>query len=407
MKELLSGLSERGKLLILLLLICLPSILIAYFVEGITAALAIIAFILFVLLIARPVWHHENHGKYRIIRYSMFVIFAAVTMPVWKEHIRRFINLILKNYFPEQHQNLHLIPEVSPYFSLIVLALVVVYINYLLRDKTGMVKHSVAIDEEFPELDYKQRLQRYCRVIKKTIEDLDLETNWSAEDFTPLDAEVEIRRRNGSKKKITDLLKAIKNDHSTKFFLVLGDPGSGKSVALRKLCKDLLGEVKKTGKVPIYINLKEWYVKEKWSKDNPPTTKQLHDFILSQLKGKDVFADEFLDTYFDKMLESGRFFIVLDSFDEIPMVLDERENSWLIDKLSEVLHYALAGANDSRGILSSRFFRRPTDKFDAKTRLVIRPFTDEKIALTLKKSINFNEELLRKLFNDRCKKSFC
>jgi len=181
----------------------------------------------------------------------------------------------------------------------------------------------------------------------------------------------------------------------------LGDPGSGKSIALRKLCKDLLEEVSSTGKVPVYINLKEWYIKGKWSRSNEPSSAQLYDFILSQLKGKDVFADEFLKKYFKKMWESGRFFIILDSFDEIPMVLDEKENSWLIDKLSEIIYYTLAGANDSRGILASRQFRKPTAKFDAKTKLIIRPFTDAKISLTLEKSLSFDDVLLKKLFNER------
>ncbi len=101
------------------------------------------------------------------------------------------------------------------------------------------------------------------------------------------------------------------------------------------------------------------------------------------------------------MFENGRLFIVLDSFDEIPAVLDVSEGSWLIEALSDVIYKFLAGAHESRGILASRIFRRPTDAFAAKTTLEIRPFTEAKIVETLRKSLFFDESLLNLLFNER------
>ena len=217
-----------------------------------------------------------------------------------------------------------------------------------------------------------------------------------------MDAEVEIRTGNRKLKKVTDLLTAIKSDRNSKAFLVLGDPGSGKSVALRKLCRDLLDEADATGKVPMYINLREWTVEDGWSEDNPPTVQQLYDFVLNNLKNRgDIYTAEFLDRYFKKMLDHGRFFLVLDSFDEIPAVLDENESSWLIDELSSVIYKFLVGSHDSRGILASRIFRRPTHNFVADARLEIRPFSELKITNTFQNTLNYSDELVRELFTER------
>ncbi|MFN2284515.1 MAG: hypothetical protein ACK2UQ_08835, partial [Anaerolineae bacterium] len=109
--------------------------------------------------------------------------------------------------------------------------------------------------------------------------------------------------------------------------------------------------------------------------------------------------NEFLDLYFNRMMEHGRFFIVLDSFDEIPAVLDTDNSSELIDKLSDVLYRFLAGSHESRGILASRIFRKPTQSFQAGTTLELRPFTESKIIETFNKSLLDNSEDFTKFFH--------
>jgi hypothetical protein len=245
-------------------------------------------------------------------------------------------------------------------------------------------------------------VESFAGALLDDLDRIDRETNWSPEIFTPPDAEVEVRSGSKRLRRVTDLLNAIRSDRRSRAFLVLGDPGSGKSVTLRKLCRDLIREVKKTGKVPLYVNLREWEPKEPWSESNPPTEESLYEFVLSNLKSRgDVFTSEFLDKYFRKMFENGRLFIVLDSFDEIPSVLDVDERSWLIGALSDVIYRFLAGAHESRGLLASRIFRRPTAKFDAKTTLEIRPLTEGKIVELLQKSLYYDESLVTELFNQR------
>ncbi|MCG6552648.1 MAG: NACHT domain-containing protein [Candidatus Magnetominusculus sp. LBB02] len=261
-----------------------------------------------------------------------------------------------------------------------------------------------SIDDDLPERDFNQRRDSFCDLLRYQLNAIDRETNWSDQFFTPLEVEVEVDYGTKKRKKVMELLNAVREDKKTKVFLVLGDPGAGKSVALRKLCKELSQptEVHRTGRIPIYINLREWSIKESWTRDNPPTVEQLYNFVVKNLKDRsDVYANDFIDIYFKRLFDNGHFFIVLDSFDEIPAVLDVEESSWLIDKLSEIIFTFLSGAHASRGILSSRMFRRPTSKFQANTTLEIRPFTEPKIIENLKKSLHYNAALEKQLFSER------
>ncbi|MEM6807583.1 MAG: hypothetical protein AAF696_39660, partial [Bacteroidota bacterium] len=136
--------------------------------------------------------------------------------------------------------------------------------------------------------------------------------------------------------------------------------------------------------------------------------RQFEEFLLETLKRRgDVFTENFLtqkvgeQTMFSRMLEDGRFFLILDSFDEIPQVLDENEASWLIDKLSSVIYRFLAGGNQSRGVLASRIFRRPSENFDARTVLEVRPFTEAQIFSSLQARSAYDKAMIKKIFAER------
>jgi len=93
---------------------------------------------------------------------------------------------------------------------------------------------------------------------------------------------------------------------------------------------------------------------------------------------------------------------IFDSFDEIPSVLDERDGSFLIHRLSEVIFRFLKGARlESQGVLASRIYRKPTHEFQSNVTLEIRPFSEEKIIQTLKRSNIYSKELAERLFKER------
>lgn len=239
---------------------------------------------------------------------------------------------------------------------------------------------------------------------------IDRETNWSHEYYTELDADVEVRSSTNyiTGRRVTNLLSAIRSDKKTPGFLILGDPGAGKSVALRKLSLKMLEEVQQTQRVPVYVNLREWMPKQDengaqtWSEYSKPTVKDLYEFIVaSVIADDDVFTEDFVNTYFIRMWEHGRLFFILDSFDEIPQLLDEGEDSWLNEHLSELIWTLIAEKPNSRGLLASRFFRRPTDAFQSSKILEIRPLSEEKIINGLARFSNFDTDLQGQLFRER------
>lgn len=104
--------------------------------------------------------------------------------------------------------------------------------------------------------DYPQLLNRMAVRLDHQLTDLDVRTDWSDELFAPLDAEVELSDVRGPRRRVQDLVSAVRRDKKTKLFIVLGEPGAGKSVALRKLARLMLRETKRTGVLPIFVNLK-------------------------------------------------------------------------------------------------------------------------------------------------------
>jgi DNA polymerase III delta prime subunit len=399
-KDFATNISPRGKLLIILLFIILVFLSFTYWISGIIPTLILSAIIFVILFLTKSIWLSDDHGK-NILRYASLGIVLLILAPYgfWNTYASAFINEFLKTYYPNIS-----VPQNSPSALVLVFAFAVIFIvNYFMRDKSAMNNHSASIDKDFPEIGFKQKLIKVADCLNFEIRRIDNDTSWTDEDFTPLDAEVEIISNNKRKKKITDLLGAIKKNKTSKTFLVIGDPGVGKSVALRQLTKELLKEVKNTGKLPVYINLKEWQANKTWNEENPPTSQEFYDFIVKSLKEiPDIYVGRFIDDYFTKMYEHGRIFFIFDSFDEIPAIMDIDDSPWLIDKLSYLIFTFLNGAHDSRGLLSSRIFRKPTQSFQTSTILEIRPFSELKIEQSFKSQLsNYSENLAVELFSNR------
>ncbi len=355
----------------------------------------------------------KHHGITKVRIISLLCFFGLIgSFNLWAELLNSAIRAIASD--PDIRTHAPWLERVSidqqpAYFIVAAGLIVVIAVNYFVRDRSIPGRHPKQIDEDFPEPRFDQKLAAFCSTLEQHLMQTDRQANWSPEFYTELDAEVEIQSAIGSsqRKRVTNLQRAIRSDRETRAFLVLGDPGSGKSVALRKLARDMLKQVGTTGRIPIYINLREWTHSKAtdgraWTEEHPPTFDDLEKFVIDRLNNiGDAFTEQFVAQYFHKLWLAGRLFFLFDSFDEIPDLLDSNEESWLVDSLSTIFNRFITSGLHSRGILASRVFRRPTGAYIAGKILEIRPLTEEGIISALSRHPGFTEEIKIQLFRDR------
>ncbi|OBP14207.1 hypothetical protein A5320_16345 [Rheinheimera sp. SA_1] len=362
-------------------------------------AAAMIVGLLFVAIIwlTKFLWHPENYGKNKVRMASISVLsVVALSQSYWSQLIHK----LLANFEgpPWLVKVIVDIPAPTPSALVLFFVLMGIFIvNYLMRDSTVMKQTEHNGLGSYSEAELRIKLLGLKKRLATDLDEINENSNWSVEQYEPIRAQVELKKVARKNRKVADLLSAIKQDINNKIFLILGDPGSGKSVALRKLAEDLLDEFEQTGKLPIYINLREWKKQDGWSAENPPNTEDLEAFVINDvMKRLKVYQRDFLNekvdksdkTMFSALLDAGRFYLILDSFDELPQVLDVDDASNLIDELSSVV-YRFLSASHGRGILSSRQYRQPSKKFSADAELIVRPFTERQIYSTIERNSAF------------------
>lgn len=248
--------------------------------------------------------------------------------------------------------------------------------------------------------DFENSLKRYCKSLIASLDRYDNEVNWSDHELTMLEAEVETERIGNLRPKLTrNLIAAIRRDRQSSVFVVLGDPGSGKSVSLRRLVRVLCKQSIRTGIVPIYVNLREYPPNEE------PSPESLLYFVRETAlyqTGRD--GRSFLDTWYEIFRRSGRLFFVIDSFDELPAVLDCDEKSDQHKRISSSFdRFFSQEVLSCRAVLASRYFRAPVEVKG--TRLFVRPFTEMKIRRAMRSWLRGkgldSRNYVRRLFLER------
>ncbi len=216
------------------------------------------------------------------------------------------------------------------------------------------------------------RRRRFADHVESEIRRLNNLEAWSDYRFAELEAEVEaegrqrifsvmpfLQRSRSGLRREKSLSKALETSQE-RLILVEGEPGSGKSVALRHVAQSMAHKAMKARSaknvIPIYINLKEL----KPEKGEVADRNLIQAFVLKSLnRANDRDIEEFLESEFDKGLQEGTWLFLFDSFDEIPDVLSSTEADAVIRKYSDAISDFLHGLNLCRGIVASRQFRGP------------------------------------------------
>ncbi|MEJ1126432.1 NACHT domain-containing protein [Variovorax sp. CCNWLW225] len=216
----------------------------------------------------------------------------------------------------------------------------------------------------------RQRAQ-FCTVLSADLAQLAKFESWNDQWFTDLEAEVEseggyyptalsrlLRKPADGLRKEKSLVRALTKSTERAVQLV-GEPGAGKSVALRHLAAQIArkGQRSKARKtlVPLYINLREMPTGDL----ERVTADAIKEFVLDNIRRGDSDTTAFVRDNWAKYRDDGVWFFLFDSFDEIPAVLHAEKGSAAANAYSQAIRQFLEGMGTCKGVLASREFKGP------------------------------------------------
>lgn len=216
-----------------------------------------------------------------------------------------------------------------------------------------------------------RRRKQFCAVLDADLAYLAKAENWNDLYFTDLEAEVETeggyyasawdrlrRKKSFGLRKERSLIRAITSSTERAMQLV-GEPGSGKSVALRHLAKQFAEQGRKSNDknatVPLYINLREM----ESSNIDTVNANSVREFVLDNIRRGDADTSAFVKENWDDYCNRGIWLFLFDSFDEIPAVLHSEVGSNVVRHYSQAIRQFLEGMGECKGILASREFKGP------------------------------------------------
>jgi hypothetical protein len=165
-------------------------------------------------------------------------------------------------------------------------------------------------------------------------------------------------RQSRGLRRVSSLISAIEPS-TEQALLVVGQPGSGKSVALRHLghqyAETGIRTAKLKTKIPLYVNLKELGP----APEGGVNADFIKQFVLDNIRRGDADTADYLRQHWDEYRADGTWFFLFDSFDEIPAVLHAPTGSTVIRQHAEAIRQFLEGMSNCHGVLASREFKGP------------------------------------------------
>ncbi|KAF3998513.1 NACHT domain-containing protein [Glaciimonas immobilis] len=216
-----------------------------------------------------------------------------------------------------------------------------------------------------------RRRQQFCSVLDADLAYMAKAENWNDQYFTDLEAEVETeggyyisavdklrKKKFAGIRRVSSLISAI-DSSSERTILLVGDPGSGKSVALRHLAKQLAGRGRNSKNqkiiIPLYLNLRELEAAPGISID----ADLIKQFVSDNIRRGDADTSTYVRENWQNNKENGIWFFLFDSFDEIPDVLHAATGSPAVRQYSQAIRQFLDGMGECRSVLASREYKGP------------------------------------------------
>jgi hypothetical protein len=263
---------------------------------------------------------------------------------------------------------------------LLVLALVLLLWKHLkepILDVVGLFRwvwriRKVGLKQSREDVERAKRRAAFAREMRSRVLDLGEQQGYDDARFADVDLTVAVgdltshwwrRGFSGGRRRERSLARVL--DHSDKTILRLqGDPGSGKSVALRHLTAvmgDRAARKPRLGwHIPVYFDLS--LLRPAADAGTSVTPTHIETFVNEQLRARQLgSAKDTLQQVWEEGLEDGAWIFLFDSFDEIPAVLTatEDDDPMVREYWTAITGY-IDGPHECRGVVASRGFRTPT-----------------------------------------------
>jgi hypothetical protein len=216
-----------------------------------------------------------------------------------------------------------------------------------------------------------RRRAQFCKVLTVDLSAIAKAENWNDQFFTDLEAEVEAegayygsrlrrlcKRQSRGRRRTGSLIGALESSTEQSLLLV-GEPGSGKSIAVRHLAAQYAVRAQNSTNpravIPLYVNLKEFPAAE--LKDLTATF--VKQFVLDHVRRGDADTAAYIAENWERYKSEGSWLFLFDSFDEIPAVLHAPAGSEVIAQHAAALAHFLAGVAPCRGMIASREYKGP------------------------------------------------
>lgn len=402
--HLLHLLAQRYFIVLLITVISLLSVVGSlYFLDGLPRQFAGVVASVTVYFVGIQTLASPEAARQRSVRFSIYVFgFLSFGLLFSKNWILPIVTDVIARIWPSASTSLILGADQSLWLGAALIFVLHLTTMYFLGRRSSEPLGEPTWDKINESNIYRERRKTFVRVLQTTLLQVDHELRWHQRDFIRLQASVDIQNANKRRRRVVDLVTGLKKNKDAKIFVVLGIPGAGKSVALRKTCAELLDKSTINSRIPVYVNLKEWPADRSWTAQNPPTHEDFAAFVENNVR--DRFpnnARTFFNENYAPMVERGEIFFVFDSFDEIPGIMDSDESSELLRKVSDIIVGFISSQWNTRGIIASRHYRRPRLGQIEHAVLEVRPFSDAQISEAIANGTGHASQLEEEIFASR------